>query len=515
VADRRSPTEPTATTVPTADPRHTDRLQGNLGTVGLMFTALAFNAPLGVMSATVPIVIGGGIGGGTPLVYLGVLVLFLVFAVALVAMARHMKKPGAFYTYLTAGLGRSAGLAGGFVALVVYLGLGASTYIILGFTNQHLLHDVLGGPDIPWWVIALVAWAAISTLSLFNIDVSVRVLGIALALELVIVAVWSVFVVVDGGPQGRALDLDGQLALGPLAFALLWGASCMGGFESIQVFRDETRDPVRTIPRATYLTVAFLAVFYCLGSYIYLVAYGTEGAMATAVDPTTSFMASLGLYVGTFLKALGYVLAFTSAVAALLAIHGIAARYTFALARDRVFPHRLGAVHPRFRSPLVAAVVVAGVILVLALGPAVLGMDSVLAYKIEYGLASFALVTLFAGTALATLVFFARAENRHLRISPWKRIVAPALALVGMLVILALAVRYRDTLFVTSERGLLGIGFIVLVAVGGFAYAGWLKARRPEVYERIGDQEEDGVLVPLADVEVRAESADREESRLR
>ncbi|MGY1746538.1 APC family permease [Blastococcus sp. SYSU D00695] len=479
-----------------------------------MFTALAFNAPLGVMAATVPIVIGGGIGGGTPLVYLGVLVLFLVFAVALVTMARHMKKPGAFYTYLTAGLGRSAGLGGGLVALVVYFGLGASTYIVLGFSNQRLIHDVLGGPDIPWWAISLAAWVVISTLSLFNIDVSVRVLGIALALELVIVAVWSVFVVVDGGPEGRGVDLTDQIAIGPLAFALLWGASCMGGFESIQVFRDETRDPGRTIPRATYLTVGFLAVFYCLGSYVYLVAYGTEGAMATAADPTTSFMASLGLYVGTFLKALGYVLAFTSAIAALLAIHGIAARYTFALARDGVFPRRLGTVHPRFRSPLVAAVAVAGVVLVLALGPAVLGMDSVLAYKIEYGLSSFAMVALFAGTALATLVFFARAENRGLRISPWKRLGAPGVSLAGMLVILFLAVSHRDSLFSTAERGTIGIGVIVLVAVAGIGYARWLKVRRPDVYERIGDQDENGVLVPLTEAEARAEAGDRESGRL-
>jgi hypothetical protein len=83
-----------------------------------------------------------------------------------------------------------------------------------------------------------------------------------------------------------------------------------------------------------------------------------------------------------------------------------------------------------------------------------------------------------------------------------------------MLVILYLAVTQRDTLFGTSERGLLGIGFIVLVAVAGVLYARWLKARRPGVYERIGDQEENGVLVPLTEAEVRAETAHHERSGL-
>jgi amino acid transporter len=145
-------------------------------------------------------------------VYLVIMALVLVLAVSLVAMARHMEKPGAFYTYVTAGLGRSAGLGAGFLALMTYLGLGSSTYVIAGFTSENLIHDVLGGPDIPWWVIVLVQWAVITLLSVRNIDVSVRVLGIALAIEVVIVAVYSVAVVANGGPEGRSLDLDGQLA---------------------------------------------------------------------------------------------------------------------------------------------------------------------------------------------------------------------------------------------------------------------------------------------------------------
>jgi amino acid transporter len=498
VADHSSSPASAVVAPGAAEKRPEENLQGNLGTMALVFTALAFNAPLAVLAATVPIVIGLGIGGATPLIYLAVMALFLVFAVSLVTMARHMKKPGAFYTYVTAGLGRSLGLGGGFLALVLYLGLGSSTYIIVGFTNQILIRDVLGGPDIAWWVIALVMWAAISTLTLLNIDVSVRFVGIALAFELVVVAVWSVVVVANGGPEGRGVDLTGGITFGPLAFALLWGASCMGGFESIQVFRSETRDPDRTIPRATYITVALLATFYCLGAYVYLVAFGTDAAMATAADPTNSFMASLGEYVGTYMKVLGYVLAFSSAAAALLAIQNIASRYVFALSRDGVLPERLSAVHPRFRSPLSAAVVVASVVLVLALGPAVLGMEPLLAYTVQYGLANFALVTLFAGTALATLVFFSRSANRSLRIPAWKRAVAPALALLGMLTILLLTINNRDTLFGSTERGTYGIGFVILVAALGALYAQWLKVRKPDVYERIGDQDEHGELVPLA-----------------
>ncbi|MDT5018198.1 MAG: hypothetical protein QOD39_4358, partial [Mycobacterium sp.] len=47
-------------------PGHTDsspaHLQGDMGTLKLVMTVLAFNAPLGVMAATVPLVIGYGSG---------------------------------------------------------------------------------------------------------------------------------------------------------------------------------------------------------------------------------------------------------------------------------------------------------------------------------------------------------------------------------------------------------------------------------------------------------------------
>jgi hypothetical protein len=145
---------------------------------------------------------------------------------------------------------------------------------------------------------------------------------------------------------------------------------------------------------------------------------------------------------------------------------------------------------------VVAASAVAVVMLVFAVGPALIGMDPVAAYTAEYGLANWGLVLLFAGTSLAVLVFFFR--NRHLRVSVWKRVVAPAVALLGMLFILYLATTQRDTLFGTAERGAAGIGFILLVAVAAVLYARLLRAKRPAVFDRIGNQDENAVPVPNA-----------------
>lgn len=55
-----------------------------------MLTALALNAPLAMMAGYIPFEIGFGLGAATPVVFLLVMALMLVFAVGVLAMARHM-----------------------------------------------------------------------------------------------------------------------------------------------------------------------------------------------------------------------------------------------------------------------------------------------------------------------------------------------------------------------------------------------------------------------------------------
>jgi amino acid transporter len=199
------------------------RLKGNLGTLGLLLSMLAFQAPLISVGAYQPFIIGGGIGGAAPLMSVFTILVMLAFAVGLVAMARRMEKPGALYTYITVGLGRIPGLGGGVVALVSYLVLGLANLIVSGITLTELVHGTFHGPEVPWWVCSLVLWALVSTLSLFNIDVSTKVLGVALLLEVAVVVIWDAAVFINGGPEGRGLDIAGSFHADRLGFALLWG----------------------------------------------------------------------------------------------------------------------------------------------------------------------------------------------------------------------------------------------------------------------------------------------------
>ena len=251
-------------------------LRGNLGVGGLVLTVLAFNAPLAVQAGYVPVVVGYGNGLGAPATYAAVGLLLVVFAVGLTAMARYMKSPGAFYSYITAGLGRPPGLGAAFVAFTGYTAINISSYAYAGLIGSDLVHNVFGGPELPWYLFALLNWLIASGFSLLKIDLSAKILGVAMALEIVVITVWNLAIFTDGGPQGIATESFTLSAFssGSLPLALLFGVLCVTGFEAVAVFREEAHDPIKTIPRATYISVALLAGMYMIGAIALITAYG-------------------------------------------------------------------------------------------------------------------------------------------------------------------------------------------------------------------------------------------------
>ncbi|NUP02335.1 MAG: APC family permease, partial [Nonomuraea sp.] len=136
-----------------------------LGAPSVVYFVLSAAAPLTVVAGV--ITTGYAVTGitGLPIAFLVVGVVLAVFAVGYVAMARHMANAGAFYTYISRGLGRPAGIAAAWVALIAYNSLQVGLYGAFGAAATPLLERWLGGAP-PWWTVALVAWALVGILGL-------------------------------------------------------------------------------------------------------------------------------------------------------------------------------------------------------------------------------------------------------------------------------------------------------------------------------------------------------------
>ncbi|HEY8983463.1 MAG TPA: amino acid permease, partial [Streptomyces sp.] len=84
------------------------RLKPNaVGLLGVVFMAVATAAPITAMTGNVPFIVSSGNGVGAPASYLVAMVVLAIFSVGFTAMARHITSTGAFYGFISYGLGRT------------------------------------------------------------------------------------------------------------------------------------------------------------------------------------------------------------------------------------------------------------------------------------------------------------------------------------------------------------------------------------------------------------------------
>jgi len=272
----------------TAPERH---LRGNLGVASIVFMVVAAAAPLGVIGGVVPLGIASGNGAGFPATFIASTVVLLFFAVGFTAMTPYVEEAGAFFSYVRKSLGTPAGIGIAFVALVSYVALEAGVYGLLGPAGAAVV-ELFEGPALPWWLFAAVAFVVTTYLGYRNITVSSRVLGVLLTAEIAIVLVLDLVIVVRGGDHGLSTGIVNPTAIfsGSLGIGLLFAIISYVGFEATAIFRDEARTPERTIPRATYLALILIGVFYAITSWALISGWGDETAVQHATDSGATFL---------------------------------------------------------------------------------------------------------------------------------------------------------------------------------------------------------------------------------
>ena len=116
---------------PTTDEKQ--RLSGHLGTVGVVFMVVAAAAPLTVIGGNMPLSMGLGNGAGAPVGFLIAAVVLLLFSIGFVTMTPHVPEAGAFFSYVTLGLGKRPGTGIAVVALIAYTAIQVGIYGYIGW----------------------------------------------------------------------------------------------------------------------------------------------------------------------------------------------------------------------------------------------------------------------------------------------------------------------------------------------------------------------------------------------
>ena len=465
-----------------------DDTRRTLTTGRVVFLVIAAAAPLAAMVGNVPLALLYGNGPGLPVAFVIAAAVLLCFAVGYAAMSRTVVNTGAFYTYVARGLGKPAGLGAAYVAVLSYTALTIGLAGSLGY----YLGDATGAP---WEVFTAVSIAVVGALGYRSADVSARILGFLMVAEFVILFAFDLAVVLAKGFHALpSASLDpGVVTGGSLGIGLMFAFTSFVGFESAALYGEETKNPEKAVPRATYISVSAIGVFYFLTSWIIVGAIGSgqvknvvtthkaAGKIGDVVlDQATYYLGDTGSsLMGLFL--------ITSLLASMLAVHNASSRYLFALGRERVLPARLGSYHPQHLSPHLGSLTVTSVTAVVAGIYAVAGLDPLTTLATSMiGLSTLGIVLLQAGASVSVVAYFRKAQDADLL----RTAVAPAIGALGLLVALVLAVaNYRKLTDSRSPAVTLLPVLLLLAVVGGLVFARYLRTCRPAVFANLARSE--------------------------
>jgi amino acid transporter len=405
-------------------------------------------------------------------------------------MARHVTRPGAFYTYVAQALGPTSGVAAAYIALLSYSAMQVGLYGAIGAFSTDLIGRYTGWHP-SWLVGAVAAWALVGLLGVLWVDLSGRILVTLLTLEIVVVVVFDAVMAwhPTGGrtPNG---DIWTPVLTNPGQTVALLVVAVTGfvGFEATVVFTGEARDPARTMPTATRLALAVPAVLLAGTAWALTVHYGLNNIVAAARTggPDLMFAAVAG-HMPPQAVAVGRALLITSLLAALISFHANVARYGSVLAGDHVLPGWLARTSRRTLAPVTASLTQSGLALAVLVVFGVAGWEPLRYlfgwFTVVGGLGVLILMTL---TCLAVVAYFRRDRRGETRLLT--RYLPGAAFTVLTLVLVATVVAFGPLLNVPAFS-LPALGFpalFVAAALAGVAQARWLRRRRRHVYDAVG-----------------------------
>jgi amino acid transporter len=443
-------------------------LRPTLGTGAIVFLVLAAAAPLISSVAIVPMSIVFSENSAAPFLFLVVIAILCLFSVGYTAMSKNVTDAGAFYSYIEAGLGRVAGTGSAMLALGAY----AITLLALTVFGGPMVSDLVAKytswNDSPWWLWALVFWLVLAVIGYRNVELSSKVVTVLLALEVVVILALDVSILFHGGADGVSLDPLSPVSAfdhGKPSLGIMWAALCFVGFEATAVFRQEAKDPERTIPRATYVAIIVIGAFYTFTAWCMVLGGGADAVAKFGGDPTGTLFVLSGENMPSWYADVLSVLILGSIFASALAFHNVVNRYQVAMSRGGVLPKYVGRIHEKHGSPSAASGVLSTVVLVAIFIVMVSSLDPLTQVLPPLlGILAYAVLILMTLVSLASPFYFRRVRHGE---STFRTTIAPAGSVIALTAVLWLAFSNIDTITGSRHASVIVLALLVSLPIVG------------------------------------------------
>lgn len=465
--------------VKVASPPRTSLQKDAFGVPSVVLFVLSAQAPLTGVVGTTALAVALGNGAGAPAAFIAVGLVISLFAVGFCAIARYTDCHGGFGGIVGAGLGREAGVGSSALAILSYNTVQLAMYALLGVSASAAIVRH-GGPDVPWWLISTIATMLVWFLGSRRVEVGARVLAVLVLAEFVLLLAFGVGVLVERGIG--AVSLSGSFGVdavfsGAPGIAVMFAIASMFGFESTIIFSREARDPRRTVPRATYLSVGLISLFFAFEVLMIVTYYGAAGTSAAAgeslgTDPALFVLGPMVDVLGGWAGDIAEVLLCTSLLAGVLAFHNMVTRYLHSMGTSGMLPSDLARTN-RSHAPWIASIVQTIVCVAVIAAFAISGANALTTlFSWFAGIAVVTLVTLYVISSIAIVTYFH--TNPPEDASAWSTKIAPAASVLVMLGLLGLLIANFGSLVAAGT----GTKAVLLAVIPITFVAGAAAARR-------------------------------------
>ena len=303
--------------------------------------------------------------GMVPLAYLVGLVGMFFTAMSYASMSRAYPVAGSVYSYVGRGLHEAAGFLAGWLILLDYILVPALLYVFSTVALRPLFPAV---PDLVW-LLSFVGFNA--AVNLVGIRLTARVNFCMLGLQIATLAIFVAagLIALYRGQGAGSLTLRPIYDPAVFSLATVVGATSIAvlsflGFDAISTLAEESLGDRGSVARATIASLLVVGVLFMLQTWI-----ATDLARGMRFSsPETAFYEIAGRAGGTPLRLLtSGVNILASGIANALAAQAAVSRILYAMARDGKLPAALARVHPRYQTPYVSTLVVAGISVVIGL----------------------------------------------------------------------------------------------------------------------------------------------------
>jgi amino acid transporter len=211
------------------------------------------------------------------------------------------------------------------------------------------------GITLDWWAWSLIAWVVVTALSMLSVDVGANVLGVLILAEVLALFITGIAILVNnpGGMDFNAAFNPANIFAGGLTggagIAIAFAFASFIGFEATAIYGEESKDPKRSVPRATYWAIGIITSLFAVVAFAMVAGLGSSTLVDKVAElsegganPAAVLFYLAETNVGSWMVTVMSWLVVSSLFAGLLAFQNANARYFFALGRGGVLPKAFG-----------------------------------------------------------------------------------------------------------------------------------------------------------------------------